>query len=435
MNSASTANIIQLSSAQQRVSGKTRTEPRLKILFVDDEERILNSLRALFRRQYDVTVTVDGYHALELLKREHFHLLVSDQRMPAMLGVDLLQQARSLSPNTVRILLTGFADLAAIVGSVNEGEVYRYINKPWNNEELQEIISGAVSVGEELAGVKKSPAEKAVASVTSVTSMAAVHTHPHTRLTGRPLVIEVPDDEEQDEQGAQDAAAARLPPLLPLPQLLHPSDIPPKQSFTAVQPLVSPVDASTVMPLNLWQPARAGWQDEPAPTASKEAALLFLDREQALFATFQDCGLTAQPAFSVATPAEALQLMQRHAIGVIVASIDGADRDNVGFMCLLKKEHPHVVLLAVARLGDSETTVELVNAARVFRVIFYPLRPKVLRHHLDAALKQVDQLKVQPALLKVQQAKETALTRSLLAGIGTLLKMRMKCLRGFFSKG
>ncbi|MEZ5477768.1 MAG: response regulator [Thiolinea sp.] len=86
----------------------SQQQSKPKILFVDDEERILNSLRALFRLNYDVTVTTDGYHALELLQREHFHLLVSDQRMPVMQGVELLRRARNVSPNTVRILLTGF---------------------------------------------------------------------------------------------------------------------------------------------------------------------------------------------------------------------------------------------------------------------------------------------------------------------------------------
>ncbi len=120
---------------------------RPSILFVDDEERILNSLRSLFRSNYDVDTASSGEEALKILKSKHVHLMISDQRMPGMLGVELLRQAKSLSPSTVRILLTGYSDLVAIVGSVNDGEVYRFINKPWNQNDLMATINEAVTIG------------------------------------------------------------------------------------------------------------------------------------------------------------------------------------------------------------------------------------------------------------------------------------------------
>jgi serine/threonine-protein kinase len=86
------------------------------------------------------------------------HLVVSDQRMPGMLGVELLRRAKELSPTTVRILLTGYSDLASIVGSINEGEVYRFINKPWNNQDIQAIVADAVAIGMELSDTSVSNA-------------------------------------------------------------------------------------------------------------------------------------------------------------------------------------------------------------------------------------------------------------------------------------
>lgn len=133
-------------SASQDVT--PRKKP--KILFVDDEERILNTMQALFRRQYDTTTTTDGYHALELLKQDHYQLIISDQRMPIMAGVDLLREAKVVSPDTMRILLTGYSDLAAIIGSVNDGEVYRFLNKPWNTQEFVSTVDEAVKIGLEL---------------------------------------------------------------------------------------------------------------------------------------------------------------------------------------------------------------------------------------------------------------------------------------------
>jgi serine/threonine-protein kinase len=98
-----------------------------------------------------VFTATSGDQAFEFLKRFRVHLIVSDQRMPGMLGVELLRRSKELSPNTVRILLTGYSDLASIVGSINEGEVYRFINKPWNNQDIQAVVAEAVAIGIELA--------------------------------------------------------------------------------------------------------------------------------------------------------------------------------------------------------------------------------------------------------------------------------------------
>jgi DNA-binding NtrC family response regulator len=116
------------------------------ILFVDDEERILRTLRMLFKTLYNVQISTDGHEALEILKRETVHVLVSDQRMPKMTGVELLREAKKTSPATMRLLLTGYSDLASIVGSVNEGEIFRYINKPWDNQEIKDIVAQAVNI-------------------------------------------------------------------------------------------------------------------------------------------------------------------------------------------------------------------------------------------------------------------------------------------------
>lgn len=123
-----------------------RNEPKPTLLFVDDEERILRSLRMLFAANYRVLVTTSGLEALEILKREKVHALISDQRMPVMAGVDLLRQAREIAPNTMRLLLTGYSDIEAIIGSINDGEVFRYINKPWNADDIRSIVGEAAGI-------------------------------------------------------------------------------------------------------------------------------------------------------------------------------------------------------------------------------------------------------------------------------------------------
>jgi serine/threonine-protein kinase len=151
-------------------AGAAGGRKRPSILFVDDEERVLNALRVLFRDTYDVTVATGGEEALQLAKTRPFHVIVSDQRMPGMLGVELLRELKLVAPTSVRMLLTGYSDLAAIVGSVNDGEVFRFISKPWNQDDLQATIGEAVTIA---IALEASPPPRAAAQ-RSVADVAAL---------------------------------------------------------------------------------------------------------------------------------------------------------------------------------------------------------------------------------------------------------------------
>jgi DNA-binding NtrC family response regulator len=117
-----------------------------KILFVDDEANILKSLRRLcMDTEYEVFTAESGEEGLKILKDNlDMGLIVSDQRMPSMTGVEFLIEARKIAPDSVRILLTGYADIHAVVDAINKGGAYRYITKPWNDEELLQSLKGAM---------------------------------------------------------------------------------------------------------------------------------------------------------------------------------------------------------------------------------------------------------------------------------------------------
>lgn len=132
---------------------------RMRVLFVDDEQRILAGLRALFRHDYDVFITDMPQDALQLVKRHDIQVVVSDQRMPGMTGVELLRQLKEHAPNAVRILLTGYSDLAALVGSINQGEIFRFVKKPWDNDELRRTLLDASKIASELEGARAAAAE------------------------------------------------------------------------------------------------------------------------------------------------------------------------------------------------------------------------------------------------------------------------------------
>lgn len=132
---------------------------RACVLLVDDDERELAALKAALQQSFHVFSTTDARKALEFLSHHQMHVIISDQRMPDMTGVELLRQSRAVSPHSVRILLSGYAELAAIVGSINDGEVYRFISKPWDDHVLQSIVAEAATIGLELADSGEAEAE------------------------------------------------------------------------------------------------------------------------------------------------------------------------------------------------------------------------------------------------------------------------------------
>lgn len=123
---------------------------KASVLFVDDEERVLRSLEMLFKNQFRVYTTTDGNEALAIVRGERIHVIVSDQRMPLMTGVEVLRRVREASPNTMRLLLTGYSDLEAIVNSVNEGEIFRYLTKPWSAREILGTVAQAAKIAQSL---------------------------------------------------------------------------------------------------------------------------------------------------------------------------------------------------------------------------------------------------------------------------------------------
>jgi len=109
----------------------------LPILYVDDEEDNLVVFNATFRRDYEVHLALSGKEGLEIMKKIPIQLIITDQRMPEMTGIQFLEKVIPEYPNCIRMILTGFSDIEAIIQAINTGRVYRYITKPWNKDELK----------------------------------------------------------------------------------------------------------------------------------------------------------------------------------------------------------------------------------------------------------------------------------------------------------
>lgn len=118
-----------------------------RLLCVDDEEAILRALHRVFRRAgYTVLMATGGEQGLQILKQTPVSLIISDQRMPGMSGVDFLRRAKQIAPDTVRILLTAYSDTEAAIAAINQGEAYRFLLKPWDDGELQMVVSEGLSL-------------------------------------------------------------------------------------------------------------------------------------------------------------------------------------------------------------------------------------------------------------------------------------------------
>lgn len=119
------------------------------VVFIDDEERILRSLRMLLRGRAEVLTTTSATEVYDWVRTRPVHVVVSDQRMPAASGVEVLREVARRSPATMRILLTGYADLDAVTASVNDGEIYRFVEKPWDGAHLVDTVLRAAEIARE----------------------------------------------------------------------------------------------------------------------------------------------------------------------------------------------------------------------------------------------------------------------------------------------
>ena len=128
---------------------------KITVLYVDDEENNLFSFKATFRIKYNVYTAISGDEALKILNEKQVHIIITEQRMPEMTGVEFLEIVLEKFPDPMRILLTGYADMGAVVDAVNKGKIFHYLAKPWNEEELDLTINRAYEKYLEKAELKE----------------------------------------------------------------------------------------------------------------------------------------------------------------------------------------------------------------------------------------------------------------------------------------
>lgn len=123
-----------------------KSEEKIRILYVDDEENNLQAFKATFRRDYKIFLAINANEARAILKENEIDIIVTDQRMPEESGVEFLESIILIYPQPIRILLTGYTDIQAVIDAINKGQIYHYLTKPWEEDYLRTVIKNAYEV-------------------------------------------------------------------------------------------------------------------------------------------------------------------------------------------------------------------------------------------------------------------------------------------------
>lgn len=127
-------------------STKKDKEEKISILFVDDEENNLHSFKATFRQKYRIHTAISGKEGLEILEEFPIDIIITDQRMPEMSGIEFLEKATEINPDAIRIIMSGYSEFTVVKEAINKGKVFYYLDKPWVENEIEEIIVLAYAV-------------------------------------------------------------------------------------------------------------------------------------------------------------------------------------------------------------------------------------------------------------------------------------------------
>ncbi len=370
----------------------TPTATLPSVLFVDDEQRVLNSMRIMFRRRFDLHFASDGLSALDIIRQHDIDVVVADHRMPQMTGVEVLTAVRAFSPRTVRILLTGYADLDAIEGSINEGEVFRFLTKPCAPAQLRATLDLAVEVAEKShAGLAANVAEASPADA-------------------EPAV-------DRHEEPAQEAPAAQPP--------AHVSETAPEPSAhltrtiteheLAETDVIDQAELATIMP-NSHQHV-----EPPRLEGISNSGVLVFSVDENIIAAIQQAAGARFPVHVASNIVQVVKILKEDRPGVLVTDITH-DRSTIQVMTGRLKQHlPELVTIIVSEHRDALDMIWLINHGQIFRFLHKPVSPGRCAVSIQAALQHHEALRLNP-LLADRHAVDRADDSGVLSGVFDTLK-------------
>lgn len=286
-------------------------------------------MRGMFRREFDLFLATDGEAAVNITSNNQIDVIVADQRMPGMSGTELLGKVKDLSPDTVRILLTGYADPNAVEDSINYGEVFRFLGKPCPPKVLRDTLKVAIN--------------------------AARLSSPDSRpQRARPL-NEIPlarDTLPPATNSEIEKAAMDLPDLPPYVQSARED--------------------------------RNGTAARPAVVAKEVGVILYTVDPQ--FAETAIRAVSMERSTSLATSLlKVMQHMEKEGTGVLVTDVTNNDLRLQGIIAALKRYVPELVTIVVSNNRDTSDMINLINGGQIFRFLRKPVTTAQLRTSIAAA--------------------------------------------------
>ncbi|MDZ7670522.1 MAG: response regulator [Gammaproteobacteria bacterium] len=325
---------------------------KANVMFVDDEKRVLSSMRALFRRDYNVHLANSGNEALELLEHQDMDVIVSDQRMPGMTGVDVLKACKTRAPRAMRILLTGYADKDAIEASINEGEVFRYLTKPCARDTLRETLALAVDAAGAGAPPSAEPPPLGAAARSDNEALPAPPGQSSATATGRAPVA--------PQAIAPDVRSAGR-----------------RSTLDRVRDTLQRGNA-------------------PRPAATE---LMVLSADQAFTQALEGALGMAYRLHAVGSIEQAIDVLGDNPIGVLITDMAINGDEVQSLTAELKHCVPELVTIVASDHSDAHRLIELINGGQVFRFLLKPIRPKQTAIWIDSAVGKHLELVENPSLL------------------------------------
>ncbi len=339
-----------------------------KVLFVDDEPQILEALSQLFEADYEVYTALGGEAALAVLAQvPDLAVVVSDQRMPGIKGVEVLAAVRQRMPNATRILLTGFADADAVMDSVNMGEVFRYIKKPWKTSELEEVMRLAVAAHHSLSAQQAHPqvAEAASPKKPTATPLPAA-----TQVALQAL--------------AQQAARQK--------SQLHEDSLP---SLYLSDEVMMHLKKQQLVEEQFFE--RLNQKVEESQSKNYEAAfygqggkpkVLIVDDELSVLEALTELFREEYDVICKTSAAEALQLLEKDAfVALILTDQRMPGKTGANLLIESRRYAPLVPKILITAYTDVEDIVQLINEGQIYRYIQKPWNPEKLKETVRDAVR------------------------------------------------
>jgi DNA-binding NtrC family response regulator len=354
-------------------------------------------MRGLFRRDYDLFLTTEGATAVKIAAEKKIDVVVADQRMPGMTGVEVLGKIKKQSPRTIRILLTGYADPNAVEGSINVGEVFRFLSKPCPPQHLRETLELAIDAARTIADCAAQLS--AAARTTPVTAPEQYKRQPngHAKAQSTSLPSERPPTLRPIEQVKSVPPAAAVQPAQPVATIPKPR---PADARTEKTSSLRPAKTDVVLSEKINKKSELAGSSAQEIALTKDVGVVVFTVDSQ-FAKLVIGAVSADRSTILATTlSRAAHAFEQYDVGVLVTDYTTQSAVLQKILSTLKKYLPELVTIVVS--GDSDTTdmINLINHGQIFRYLLKPISPQSLSEEINAAAIRYMEVRKTPELAK-----------------------------------